>query len=69
MLVVRSPVIPIVGGLAKPHLSDDGLHPNEAGARMLAGTVFRTLSNLFGPALSSEPTKTPPAGSRPSRWR
>ena len=41
LLVVRSPVIPIVGALAKPHLSEDGLHPNGAGARMLAETVYR----------------------------
>jgi lysophospholipase L1-like esterase len=54
MLVVRSPAIPVVGDLAKPHLSDDGLHPNEAGAQMLAGVVCRTLTRMYGEQLSSD---------------
>jgi len=54
MLVVRSPAIPIVGDLAKPHLSDDGLHPNEAGAQMLAEVVYRALERMYGEQLSSD---------------
>jgi acyl-CoA thioesterase-1 len=48
MLVVRSPVIPMVGDFAKPHLSDDGLHPNVAGAEYLAKCVFAALRRVFG---------------------
>jgi lysophospholipase L1-like esterase len=54
LLVVRSPAIPVVGELAKPHLSDDGLHPNAAGAQMLAGVVYRALEQVYGEQLSSD---------------
>ena len=64
MLVVRSPVIPIVGNFAKPHWSDDGLHPNETGARMLAEAVLGSLNDLCGPAICLERLETPPADSR-----
>jgi lysophospholipase L1-like esterase len=64
MLVVRSPAIPVVGDWAKPHLSDDGLHPNEAGAKMLAEIVHRALQYLYGPPVSAEPPETRPADSR-----
>jgi lysophospholipase L1-like esterase len=69
MLVVRSPAIPAVGNLTVPHLSDDGLHPNSAGARMLADTVFRSLRRIFGPSLNTKRRETLPAGSRPDRLR
>lgn len=64
MLVVRSPAIPFVGDLARPHLSDDGLHPNVAGAQMLADVVFRALRGMCGPAVSAELPETRPADSR-----
>lgn len=48
MLVVRSPAIPWVCDIAKPHLSDDGLHPNVAGAEYLAMQVDAALKRLFG---------------------
>lgn len=53
MLVVRSPAIPFVGDLAQPHLSDDGLHPNVAGAQMLADAVYRELHRMYGEQVSS----------------
>lgn len=53
MLVVRSPAIPIVGDIAKPHLSGDGLHPNPAGAHYLADGVFSALHRLYGPPITS----------------
>jgi acyl-CoA thioesterase I len=52
MLVVRSPAIPFVGELAKPHWSDDGLHPNAAGAQMLADAVYRALHRMYGTQVS-----------------
>ncbi len=64
MLVVRSPVIPIVGDWSEPHLSEDGLHPNVAGSRFLAETVRRSLGNLYGPSLNAPSPETPRAGSR-----
>jgi lysophospholipase L1-like esterase len=45
MLVVRSPAIPVVGQVAAPHLSDDGLHPNVAGANYLAHVVNDALKS------------------------
>lgn len=61
LLVVRSPAIPVVGDLAKPHWSDDGLHPNVAGARMLADVVYRVLCGIYGSEVSSErPRMLPP---------
>lgn len=46
MLVLRSSTFPLVGNLAAPRLSDDGLHPNAAGARYLAGVVGAALENM-----------------------
>jgi acyl-CoA thioesterase I len=54
MLVVRSPVIPVVGGLTEPHLSDDGLHPNVAGAHYLAESVYRSLLRMCGSEIAGD---------------
>ncbi len=54
MLVVRSPAIPVVGGLTEPHLSDDGLHPNVAGAHYLAESVYRSLLRMYGPSIAGK---------------
>jgi acyl-CoA thioesterase I len=67
MLVVRSPAIPIVGEIAKPHLSDDGLHPNAAGAQSLARNVLGALVRLYGPEIMAQPSEMPPARSRAGR--
>jgi acyl-CoA thioesterase-1 len=64
MFVVRSPVIPLVSEIARPYWSDDGLHPNRAGARMLATTVSHALSNLYGPTILRPRTETQPADNR-----
>jgi acyl-CoA thioesterase-1 len=45
MLVVRSPAIPVIGEVAVSHLSDDGLHPNVAGANYLAHVVNDALKS------------------------
>lgn len=61
MFVVRSPAMPVVSDLAKPHLSDDGLHPNAAGAQMLADVVYRALYGIYGSEVSAErPRMLPP---------
>jgi lysophospholipase L1-like esterase len=54
MLVVRSPAIPIIGELAVPHLSDDGLHPNVTGARYLAKSVYQSLLRMYGPDIAGK---------------
>ena len=59
MLVVRSPAIPMVGDVAKPHLSGDGLHPNPTGARYLADRIVSALRRLFVPAITFSAPKTP----------
>lgn len=46
-LVLRSPALPC-SALFGPPLSDDGLHPNAAGAQHLAQAVFRSLERLYG---------------------
>jgi len=48
MLVLRSSTFPIFGNMAGPRFSDDGLHPNVAGARFLAETVCRALVRMYG---------------------
>jgi acyl-CoA thioesterase I len=52
MLVLRSPISPLPNFLAKPHLSEDGLHPNQAGARYLAERLSRALLGMYGPNIS-----------------
>jgi len=64
MLVVRSPAIPMVGEVSRPHWSDDGLHPNVAGARMLARVVYRTLRGVYGRPISAVRPGTLPADNR-----
>lgn len=65
MLVVRSPAIPVVGAIAKPHYSDDGLHPNVAGAQMLADVVHRRLRGIYGwPVSAVRRPGTPPVDSQ-----
>ncbi|MGD9633514.1 MAG: GDSL-type esterase/lipase family protein [Pirellulales bacterium] len=64
MLVVRSPAIPLVGDVTKPHWSDDGLHPNVDGARMMADVVYRALQGIYGPTITAERPGTPRAGSQ-----
>lgn len=54
MLVVQSPAIPVIGGLAQPHLSDDGLHPNVDGAKFLAETICQSLVRMYGPEIESK---------------
>jgi lysophospholipase L1-like esterase len=49
-LVLFSPFTPL-GSLTGRKLSDDGLHPNEAGHRFLAERVKRSLLRLYGPTI------------------
>jgi lysophospholipase L1-like esterase len=53
MLVLRSPFSPLPNSLAKPYLSDDGLHPNQAGARYLAEKVSRALIHMYGSSIAA----------------
>jgi lysophospholipase L1-like esterase len=53
-LVLRSPTSPLPDSLARPHLSDDGLHPNPAGARYLAAQVCESLIRMYGPSITAE---------------
>lgn len=64
MLVVRSPAIPFVGDLARPHLSGDGLHPSKLGAAYLASQVSDRLHRVYGPAITSSALRTPLPGSQ-----
>ncbi len=50
MLVLRSGSFPWSDALAGPWLSDDGLHPNVAGARHLADAVRREIEQMYGGA-------------------
>ena len=56
LLVLRSPAIPAIGALTKPHWSDDGLHPNEVGARNLAQEISRALATMYGPTCLVQPS-------------
>jgi hypothetical protein len=47
-LVLRSPTFPLSRVLGATYLSDDGLHPNEAGARHLAAQVRDALLRMYG---------------------
>jgi lysophospholipase L1-like esterase len=47
MLVLRSSTFPILGNMIEPRLSDDGLHPNVAGAKYLAHAVNNALENML----------------------
>lgn len=49
MLVLRSPSSPLGRAFSKPYLSDDGLHPNVAGARYLAEVIKAALVQMYGP--------------------
>ncbi len=49
-LVLFSPFTPLAS-LTGRKLSDDGLHPNAAGRRFLAGRVKKSLVRLYGPAI------------------
>ncbi len=51
MLVLRSGSFPWTESVAGPLLSDDGLHPNVAGARHLADTVRRQIERMYGAAV------------------
>jgi hypothetical protein len=46
--VLSSPVAPPGMWLGGPCLSDDGLHPNRHGNRLLAGVVLAALERLYG---------------------
>ena len=59
MLVLRSSTFPLVGKLAAPRLSDDGLHPNAAGARYLAGVVDAALENMTRSPIRKRETAGP----------
>jgi acyl-CoA thioesterase-1 len=52
MLVLRSPSTPLGSMLAKPYLSDDGLHPNVTGARYLANTIYQRIKRIYGPVVN-----------------
>lgn len=47
-LVLWSPLVPPGMWTAGPYLSDDGLHPNAHGNRLLADEVARALVRLYG---------------------
>lgn len=52
-LVLWSPFAPPgIWMRGESRLSDDGLHPNERGARHLANTVARSLERLYGPKIA-----------------
>lgn len=48
MLVVRSPYFPLDQWIDLPHLSQDGLHPNDRGDEFLARQVARSLKRMYG---------------------
>lgn len=48
MLVLRSGSFPWAASLAGPWLSDDGLHPNVAGARHLADAARLQIERMYG---------------------
>ena len=50
MLVLRGGSLPWVEALAGPRLSDDGLHPNVAGAHCLADAVRQQIERMYGGA-------------------
>ncbi len=56
-LVLWSPYAP-PGMWLRPesHLSDDGLHPNPRGNRMLAGYVAGALTRIYGPGVRASPS-------------
>ncbi|HEV3344785.1 MAG TPA: GDSL-type esterase/lipase family protein [Pirellulales bacterium] len=47
--VLSSPVAPPGMWLGGPYLSDDGLHPNHHGNRLLARVVLEAIERLYGP--------------------
>ncbi len=47
-LVLRSPTFPLSQALGLENLSNDGLHPNEAGARYFAQQLRDTLERMYG---------------------
>ncbi len=51
MLVLRSPLAPPGSWLGPPYLSDDGLHPNTDGSKLLARNVADALVRRLGPAI------------------
>jgi lysophospholipase L1-like esterase len=51
--VLRSPTFPPSGIIGLADLSDDGLHPNELGARLFAMQVRDALVRLYGPSIDS----------------
>lgn len=53
--VLRSSLFPISNWFGSESLSDDGLHPNQAGAKYLAETVGQTLERLYGPQIEKRP--------------
>jgi lysophospholipase L1-like esterase len=57
--VLRSPAAPPGTWLGPPYLSEDGLHPNSAGADLLAHDVAAALLRLFGPEVLRPPGKAP----------
>lgn len=53
-LVLFSPFTPL-GSITGRKLSDDGLHPNDAGHRFLAERVTESLVRLYGPSILAGP--------------
>lgn len=51
MLVLRSPLAPPGSWLGPPYLSDDGLHPNSDGSKLLAGRVADAITRRHGPTI------------------
>jgi acyl-CoA thioesterase I len=53
-LVLRSPTFPLGAALGAPRLSDDGLHPNAAGALYLAATVRTAVERMYGAIIAKK---------------
>jgi hypothetical protein len=50
--VLFSPICPPGIWLGpESHFSEDGLHPNERGSKLLATNISRALVNVFGPSI------------------
>lgn len=56
--VLMSPIAPPGRWLdAKQHLSDDGIHSNPKGSRVIANKVLQSITNVLGPAASKSDTR------------
>ena len=63
-LVLWSPHAPPGMWTSGPYLSEDGLHPNAAGNRLLASTISSAVHRMYGPRICNKPRSRLPGGVR-----